>query len=135
MSLAVTARFMRYLALGAIAASVNWSSRFAWSLFAPFEVAVLLAYLTGMVVAFVLFRWLVFSGSENTFSRQVRNFVLVNIAGLMLTLMVAWLLARLVFPAVNFGFHPDAVAHAVAIVAPVLTSWFGHKRFTFASPA
>jgi putative flippase GtrA len=124
-------RFLRFLALGGLAAAVNWASRFAWSLIAPFEVAVLLAYATGMVVAFVLFRLFVFPGSPIPLPVQVRNFVLVNIVGAALTYLTALALVRLVFPLVGFSFHPEAIGHAIAIAVPVATSWVGHRRFTF----
>lgn len=128
-------QFLRFLALGGLAAGVNFSSRFAWSLVAPFEVAVLLAYATGMVTAFLLFRAFVFPTSPVPVGVQMRNFVLVNLVGAALTWITAMLLSRFAFPAVGFRFHAEAVAHAFAIAVPVLTSWIGHRRFTFAHPA
>jgi putative flippase GtrA len=52
-----------YLALGGTAASVNFGSRIAWNLIMPFPAAVLVAYATGGVVGFFLFRTFVFPGS------------------------------------------------------------------------
>ena len=126
-------RFGRFLVLGGMAAAVNWGSRFAWSLVAPFEVAVLLAYLTGMAVAFVSFRLFVFPASTLPVAVQVRNFVLVNLVGMSLALLTAVALDRVIFPAVGFRFHAEAVAHAIAVMVPVITSWSGHRRFTFAA--
>jgi putative flippase GtrA len=40
-------------------------------------------------------------------------------------------LARFVFPAIQFTFHADTVAHVVGVVAPVFTSYLGHKYFSF----
>ena len=57
----------------------------------PFSLAVLAAYVTGMVVAFVLFRELVFERASTGTSEQVRNFVIVNIVGMAAT----WALANL----------------------------------------
>ena len=35
------------------------------------------------------------------------------------------------FPAIGMAFHPEAIGHAIAILAPALTSWFGHRLLTF----
>jgi putative flippase GtrA len=75
-------RFVRFLACGGFAAAVNWASRFAWNTIMPFSLAVLAAYATGMVVAFVLFREFVFDRGSTGTSEQVRNFVMVNIVGM-----------------------------------------------------
>jgi putative flippase GtrA len=125
-------RGLRYLALGGLAAAVNFGSRFAWSRIMPFEAAVVAAYMTGMVVAFVLFRTFVFPGSPTPLHRQVRNFILVNLVGIAQTWVIALLLVDKLFPAIGFKLYPEAVGHALAIAAPVATSWFGHRWFTFA---
>lgn len=125
-------RFARFLGVGGLAAGTNFSSRFAWSLALPFEAAVICAYATGMVVAFVLFRLFVFPGSQLPVRVQARNFLIVNAIGAGLTFLTATLLARGVFPMAGFTWHAETIAHAVAIVVPVASSWIGHRRFTFA---
>lgn len=125
-------KVLRYLALGGLAAGVNWGSRFGWNQIMPFAAAVIAAYVTGMVTAFVLFRAFVFPGSPVPLTRQIRNFVLVNMVGASLTwLLSIWLVEHL-FPSIGFRFHPEAVGHALAIAAPTITSWFGHRYLTFA---
>ena len=126
---------VRYLVLGAFAAGVNFLSRFGWELIMPFAAAVVAAYATGMVVAFVLFRTFVFPESPTPVRRQIRNFVLVNILGLAQTWAIAVVLADRVLPALHWTFQPQAIAHAVAITAPTITSWFGHRYLTFAKHA
>ncbi|CAN5606018.1 hypothetical protein BH10PSE4_BH10PSE4_25000 [soil metagenome] len=123
----------RYLALGGLAAAVNWTSRFAWSRVMPFSFAVIAAYVTGMIVAFVLFRAFVFPGSATPLHKQVRNFILVNLLGIAQTWLISVLLVEKVFPSIGFVFHAEAVGHAVAIGAPTITSWFGHRYLTFAA--
>ena len=122
----------RFLFLGGCAAGVNWLSRFAWSAFLPFGAAVALAYVTGMVVAFVLFRSFVFPKVQTRMRTQIRNFVLVNMVGFSLTWGLSVLLVSYLFPAIGFRFFPEAIGHGVAIAAPTITSWYGHKHFTFA---
>ena len=71
----------------------------------PFSLAVLAAYATGMVVAFVLFREFVFERASTGTSEQVRNFVIVNIVGMGAT----WALANLlVYWALPAGRHDNA---------------------------
>ncbi|MBB3889514.1 putative flippase GtrA [Phenylobacterium haematophilum] len=125
-------RFARFLTVGGLAAGTNFTSRFAWSLVLPFEAAVICAYATGMAVAFVLFRLLVFPGSPLPIGVQARNFAIVNAIGATLTFLTATLLVRGVFPAIGFTWHAETIGHALAIVVPVATSWIGHRRFTFA---
>ncbi len=122
---------LRYLALGGLAAGVNWGSRFAWGVVLPFWAAVIAAYATGMVVAFLLFRTFVFPGSIRPLHEQVRNFVLVNLLGLAQTWALSLLLVHWLLPRIGWTFQPEAAAHAAAIVAPTLTSWFGHRYLTF----
>lgn len=124
-------QFARYLLCGGIAAAVNWSSRFVWSLFLPFGAAVIAAYATGMVVAFNLFRLFVFDRGEASIRRQAGNFVLVNLIGMTLTWGLAQVLVEWLFPAIGMTFHPEAIGHGIAIVTPVLTSWVGHRALTF----
>lgn len=129
------ARFARFLGVGGLAAGTNFGSRFAWSLILPFEAAVICAYASGMAVAFVLFRLLVFPGSSLPVAVQVRNFLMVNAVGATLTFITATLLVRGLFPAIGFTWHAEMFGHGLAIVVPVATSWIGHRRFTFARPA
>lgn len=125
-------KVLRYLVLGGLAAGVNWGSRFAWNQIMPFAAAVIVAYVTGMVTAFILFRVFVFPESQAPLARQIRNFVLVNMVGASLTwLLSIWLVEHL-FPSIGFRFYPEAVGHALAIAAPTITSWFGHRYLTFA---
>ena len=126
-------RFASFLALGGLAAGVNWLSRFGWSTVMPFEAAVLCAYATGMVVAFTLFRTFVFPASNLPISVQIRGFVLVNLIGIAVAFVVANVLVGLIFPAIGFRWHAEAIGHGLGIAAPILTSWIGHQRLTFAS--
>ncbi len=124
-------RFVRFLACGGFAAAVNWASRFAWNMIMPFSLAVLAAYVTGMVVAFILFREFVFERSSTDTSEQVRNFVIVNILGMAATWALANLLVYWALPAAGMTSHVEAIGHGIAIFAPVVTSWFGHRFLTF----
>ena len=97
----------------------------------PFTLAVLAAYVTGMVVAFILFRELVFERGSSDTSEQVRNFVIVIIVGMAATWAIANMLVYWALPAAGVTNHVEAIGHGISIFAPVVTSWFGHRFLTF----
>lgn len=126
------ARFAKFVALGGVAAAVNWGSRFALSEVLPYLAAVVVAYAIGMVVAFALFSRFVFPASGQSFASQAGRFALVNVAGIGQVVLVAWGLQRHLFPALGWtGAAADAVAHGIAIGVPAVSSYFGHRSFSF----
>jgi putative flippase GtrA len=122
---------VKFVGLGAIAALVNFASRFAFGRFMPYEAAVVCAYLLGMVVAFVLFQKFVFGDAGNGQFTQIFRFTLVNIVGLIVAVATSSILARVILPAIGWTFLPYTMAHLVGITAPTITSYFGHKFFTY----
>lgn|GEM_PF-782237 len=126
--------FARFIAIGGLAALVNLIARYLLDFVMPFEVAVVLAYMAGMVFAFFLFQKLIFSAAEGQMSRRIIRFVQVNIVGAVLAWAVSSLMARLVLPALGWTFHPFEFAHLVGVAAPAISSYFLHKRYTFADP-
>lgn len=124
-------RFGLFLVAGACAAAANYVSRFGFSLWFSFPVAIVCAYLVGMAVAFVLMRHYVFEGGGKALGPQVMKFALVNLLAVTQTLVVSLLLARWLLPALGVTSHVEAIAHAVGVAVPVFTSYIGHKRATF----
>lgn len=128
--------FLKFLMAGGVAAICNYGSRFLYSTFADFATAVVLAYLTGLTVAFLLNRRYVFTRSRNTLYQQISYFLAVNILALAQTWIVSVYLARFLLGEVAF-FDGDkkawaeAVAHAVGVALPVFTSYAGHKYLSF----
>jgi putative flippase GtrA len=129
----MTPQFLRFLVAGGIAAAANVLSRIAFSTFLGLEAAVVLAYCVGMLVAFVLMRSQVFPPSDKPLSRQVMVFVGVNLAAVVQTLVVTLVLARWLLPALGVRQYVEEIAHVVGVCVPVVTSYFGHKHFSFAS--
>ena len=41
------------------------------------------------------------------------------------------LLVRLLFPAIDFKWHPEEVGHLIGVMSPVLNSYYAHKHFSF----
>jgi putative flippase GtrA len=129
----LSARFFRFVLAGGTAAVANYGSRFAFSVFLPYPVAIVLAYLVGMLTAFVLNRAFVFHEATNSFANQALWFALVNLAAVVQTLAISLILAWWVLPALGITAHSEAIAHAVGVAVPVVTSYLGHRRLTFRS--
>lgn len=124
-------QFFVFLLTGGAAAAVNFGSRIVYSFFVDFPVAILIAYLTGMVTAFVLARLFVFKDSKQTLHRSVGFFVLVNLVAVLQTWLISMGLAYYALPALGVTYFVREVAHAVGVVVPVFTSYIGHKRWSF----
>jgi putative flippase GtrA len=124
-------RFGMFVVAGGIAAAANYGSRFGFSLWFSYPVAIVLAYLVGMTVAFLLMRQYVFEGGGKPLAPQVIKFTIVNVLAVIQTLVVSLVLARWGLPALGVVEHVEAIAHAVGVAVPVVTSYFGHKRATF----
>ncbi len=128
----LTPQFVRFLFAGGIAAAANYGSRFAFSHWLSYGVSIVLAYLVGMTVAFVLMRRHVFTASKGALAPQVVKFVAVNMLAVLQTLLISLVLARWAFPALGMvADHAEAVAHLVGVTVPVVTSYFGHRMLTF----
>lgn len=128
-------QFLLFLLTGGFAALVNFASRFVYEQWVGFSLAVVLAYLTGMVTAYLLSRWLVFTRSGQSTARSVLFFCLVNGLAVAQTWAVSLLLAEWLLPAAGLRQHVHTLAHAVGIVVPVFTSYLGHKHFSFKEAA
>lgn len=125
-------QFYKFLVVGGFSAVVNIASRAFYSLFMGYTFAILMAFFTALTTAFLLNKYHVFEKSMyKSWMIEYWYFLLVNIFGLVQTLAISLLLVAYFFPKMNFGFYPEAVAHAIGVVFPVFTSFFGHKYFSF----
>jgi putative flippase GtrA len=124
-------RFVKFLAVGGFAAAANFGSRILFSHYVQYGTAIVLAYLLGMVTAFALNRLLVFRHTRNALLVQAGWFTVINGIALAQTLVISLALADYVLPWVGWHWQPELVAHAFGVAAPVITSYFGHKHFSF----
>ena len=120
-----------YLVSGGVAAAANFGSRFVFSRWMPYEAAVVAAYGVGMVTAFVLMRRFAFRSATTSTRSQVLGFGLVNLAAVLQTVAVSSLLDRVLLPALAVPGDHEAISHAVGVIVPVFTSWFGHRHLSF----
>jgi putative flippase GtrA len=121
----------RFVLAGMIAALANFAARIALSTFLPYSIAIVIAFLIGLGVAFVLNRKFVFAAASSRLRQQLFWFVVVNLIGLAQTLAVSLFLARVLLPLLSVTSYPEEIAHATGIVVPIFTSYLGHKYWTF----
>ena len=124
-------QFILFLVTGGTAALVNFGSRMVYNQWVSFSSAIVLAYVTGMVTAFVLAKWLVFKHSEQSVGRSAFLFTAVNLVAVLQTWLISMGLAMYALPAMRVQLWVPEIAHAVGVVVPVFTSYLGHKHFSF----
>lgn len=124
-------QFVVFLLTGGTAALVNFVTRIIYNQWMGFSAAVVVAYITGMITAYVLARLFVFRGSTQTLQRSMVFFTLVNVLAIVQTWAVSLLMAYTILPALNVSQFRLEIAHAVGIVIPVFTSFLGHKYWSF----
>jgi putative flippase GtrA len=123
--------FFLFLWTGGVAAIVNFSSRFFYNRFMGFSWAIVAAYLTGMVTAYVLAKTFVFKNTRNSTSQSIFFFTVVNVLALLQTWGISLLLAYKILPALGVQHSVEAIAHLTGIMVPVFTSYVGHKHLSF----
>lgn len=124
-------QFARFLLVGGVALLCHWLSRFAFNSLVDYGLAIVLAYLVGMIVAFVLNKIYVFPFSRNSLNFELLMFFAVNILAFPVVWAVAyalgeWVLAPVIQRQIAFG-----LAHGVAITLPVFVNFALHKLVTF----
>ena len=124
-------QFLAFLMTGGLAAAVNFGSRILYNQWVVFSSAVILAYLTGMITAFLLARTFVFTEGSQSVQRSAALFVLVNAVAVLQTWGISMLLAYYVLGWLGITRFVPEIAHAVGVVVPVFTSYLGHKRWSF----
>jgi putative flippase GtrA len=126
-------RFMRFLAVGVVAALVNILSRVALNYVMSYEVAIVLAYVCGMTTAYVLNKLFVFSPSGRAVHDEYIRFAIINLFAVAQVWIVSVGLAFYIFPSIGFDWHAETVAHIIGVMVPAVTSYFGHRHFSFAA--
>ncbi|MCW8899599.1 MAG: GtrA family protein [Gammaproteobacteria bacterium] len=123
--------FFQFLFVGGLAAGINFVSRIGFSELVSYRVAIVLAYLIGMLTAFILSKHYVFEKSGRHFKDELRDFTIVNIFAVIQVWFISVGLAEYLFPYIFFTFYPEEIAHLIGLGIPAVTSYFGHKYFSF----
>ena len=125
-------QFSTFVLVGGLAALVNWLSRMGFSAAGlNLTLAVICAYLLGMATAYALSRHFVFGPTGQAVSGEVARFTLVNLVAAAQVWLVTIGLHDWLFPKIGFDWHAASVAHGIGVASPVLTSYLGHRHFTF----
>ena len=122
--------FLIFLITGGLAAATNFFSRIVLSyLGMEFYLAVVIAYVLGMVVAYILFRVVVFKKNDISLKKSIVMFCIVNLIGIVLTFLLSNFLYYIVLK--NLSMFRGEISHGIGIMLPAISSYIGHKYFTF----
>jgi putative flippase GtrA len=67
----VSRDFLMFLLTGGFAAAVNWGSRIVYNIWMPYSAAIVVAYITGMITAFILAKLFVFTKSTQSTAHSI----------------------------------------------------------------
>ena len=127
----ISRQFLVFLLTGGTAAVINFGSRIVYSKWLNFSSAVILAYITGMITAFVLAKLFVFKESQQPVHHSAAFFILVNLVAALQTWAISMGLAYYLLPWMGVTLFVREISHAVGVIFPVFTSYIGHKRWSF----
>ena len=125
-------QFGKFAVAGGIAAAANFFSRFIFNRYLSYVPSITLAFLVGLATGFLLMRAYVFTTGTHKPAKQAYLYVLINLVGLVLTIVVSVTvakLARIVLPNTEFD---EAIGHLIGVGSPILLSFYAHKKLTFA---
>jgi len=138
-----TKTFIFFLFCGGIAAVVELGSRWLVNPWLSYSMAIVVGRLTGMLVAFLLFKFFVFKTAGSGRSQKEGGwFIAVNLLAALQVWLISVGLAHYVFPWAGVDFHyalpgtarefePKDIAHFIGVSTTALSSFFAHKFFTF----
>ncbi|MFT5445005.1 MAG: putative flippase GtrA [Gammaproteobacteria bacterium] len=124
-------QFVLFLVTGGIAAAVNFFSRIVYSHWLDYSSAVIVAYLSGMITAFILARLFVFTQSGQHLRQSAVRFTLVNAVAIAQTWIISMALFYWVLPGLGIDRFAAELAHVVGVMVPAFTSYLGHKHWSF----
>ena len=126
----LTRQFFGFLVVGGVAALLHWLTRILLSVWLSFSSAVIIAYVIGMSVAFLLNSYFIFPRSEKARHAQARDFIWVNLS----FFPIVWLASLMInhfLKLIGMVSHTEELAHALAISLPMFATFLIYKFFTF----
>lgn len=123
--------FLQFLFAGGIAALVNFFSRIILNQFFSFSTSIIIAYILGMITAYLLMRFLVFKSSSTSYHKSSIYFIVVNLLAVLQTWLISLFLFYTILPRLDIHFYSKEISHAIGVLFPVITSYYGHKYFSF----
>jgi len=131
MRIVAPTQLVTFMLTGGIAAVVNFTSRIFYNNFVDFPVAVALAFMTGMITAFILAKRYVFRNSSHSTTKSFILFFMVNIVAFAQTWIITMILAYHALPAIGINKCNKDIASFAGIITPVFTSFIAHKYISF----
>lgn len=128
--LKISKKFSTFIVVGAVAAAVNFVSRIILNLWFSFEYSVVISYFLGLITCYVLSRKFVFFETDSSIISSSIRFVFVNIVAIIQTYYVSIYLYLLLDKYTDWSYSRE-MAHFCGICVPVITSYYGHKYFSF----
>jgi putative flippase GtrA len=128
--LKISKKFSTFIVVGAVAAAVNFVSRIILNLWFSFEYSVVISYFLGLITCYVLSRKFVFFETDSSIISSSIRFVFVNIVAIIQTYYVSIYLYLLLDKYTDWSYSRE-IAHFCGICVPVITSYYGHKYFSF----
>jgi putative flippase GtrA len=122
-----------FLMVGGFAASCNFFSRIIFNQWFSYSTSIVLAYLIGMLTAFILNKFIVFKYSTQSFNKSVLYFSLINLLAIFQTCLLSITLNSYLFPTLGIFQYSKEIAHAIGVLLPVFSSYYGHKKLSFSS--
>mgnify|MGYP001184313210 CR=1 FL=1 len=123
-------QFLYFILAGASAASVNFFSRILLRNYLDILVSAILAYSIALIIAFFLYRKLVFPFSSTPFKTQSIRFLIIQLSCMPLVISIFTLLADL-FYNLGMSVYSEPLAHAISIGTPALITFLLYKLFVF----
>ncbi|OBS53487.1 hypothetical protein A8B73_05675 [Methylosinus sp. 3S-1] len=126
-----TSRFSKFVLTSGIAAIVNIASRWVINHYTSFELAIVLSFCFGVSTAYFLGRQFVFERSRRNMIEEFARFITVNLLALVFAFAISVGFAKRIFPLIGFNWHVEDLSHLIGVAAPAVTSYFGHRIYTF----
>jgi putative flippase GtrA len=127
-------QFFLYILVGSFSGVISFCFRVLVNRWVSFSIAIILAYLVGMITAFILAKLFIFKKSQQPLHRTIIIYSVINLLGLLQTLFITLGLAYYILPAMGINSHAREIAHFIGLVSPVYISYLGHKKFSFRHP-
>lgn len=124
-------QFVLFILNSGFAALVNFGSRIFYNQWVSFSIAIIFAYITGMITAFILNKLFVFKDSQRPVHHSALLFIAVNLIAALQTWAISLGLAYYLLPYLGITTFVHEISHLTGIIFPVFTSYIGHKYWTF----
>ncbi len=129
----LTPQFGRFLLVGGVAAGLQWTSRFLFSLYMPYAWAIVCAFFVGLFSGYCLNALFVFRGSRGSRIRQISYFSAINVLALPFVWGVSMVLGAWALPRIMPLGLAQSVGNGVGILSPVAFNFVLHRAVTFRS--